>query len=412
MTSNHPLAELRALFRASPAFRRVLLSDAIAQLGDGGLTIALPMVVLETTHDVSLTGLAFSGEILAFGLLNPLGGALADRVEQKGVMIASNLVRVALLVWLLVVLAHHAPVAMLLATSLAMGAAGAFFVPARAAFLRRLLDGDALERAIALEGTLSFLIRLFSPPLMGALLTVLPASVGIGVDVAAYVVAAVLLFPRWVSGPWRGATDDALGAWHDGWTAIGRSASLRGLLAIDAALSLVGCAAFSTTVAFLADVLHLGAQANGYLLATTGLAGALGTQLARRVSPRRGAYAALAGAIALTYLLVPLAPSLPALMAFWSLRGAAIGVFGVLIGQRIAAEAPAEVAGRVQAAWCMAACLAAFAGSASTPWLLGHLGPAHAFTLFGVAIAGLAAVLALAGPLTRLLAARRVARTA
>ncbi|MFN3429179.1 MAG: MFS transporter [Candidatus Sericytochromatia bacterium] len=389
MNTQLPLAELRALFRKSPAFRRVFLADVATHFGDGGLLIAFPMLILERTHDVTLTGLAFSGEILAFGLLSPVAGVWADRMEQKTLMLAANLVRVALFMVLLIAFWANAPIAVFMGLSVALGAAGAFFMPARAAFMRRLLAGEDLDAAIALEGTMGFLMRLVSPPMMGAIMAIWPATVGIQVDMAAYLLAAWLLIPAWVTGPRVAAPEgEGPGAWREGWRTILRSRALGGLLMLDVLLSLVGMAAFSITVAFLEQVLHQGAQANGWLLAATGLTGAVGTQLAGRVGRGPAVYAALAAAIALTYLLVPLATSLPMLMAIWSLRGLAIGGLCVLINQRIVAEVDAGVMGRVNAAWGLAACLSAFLGSAATPWLLRSLGPKASFTLFGLMLAG------------------------
>ena len=96
---------------------------------------------------------------------------------------------------MLVALALEWPVAVFLGLSILLGAAGAFFTPARSAFLRRLLEGHDLERAIALEGTVSFLLRLVAPPLMGLLLAFTPAGVGIQTAIALYLVGVVLLAP-------------------------------------------------------------------------------------------------------------------------------------------------------------------------------------------------------------------------
>lgn len=397
LTPTTPLAELRALFRKSPAFRQVLLSDVITQLGDGGLLIAFPLLILERTHDVTLTGVAFSGEFLAFGLLSPLAGYLADRLDQKRLMIAADAVRAVLLGLMLLALAGHWPVAVFMALSVLLGGAGAFFQPARAALLRRLLDGEELERVIALEGTIGFLLRLVSPPLMGVLLAVYPATLGIQLDALGYLLGAALLLPRWVKGrelaPEAGESED----WREGFRFIRGHAELRGLIVMDVGVCAVGTAAFSTTVALLEQGLHLPPQANAWLLATTGLTGAVGTQLARKLGQGRAAYAGMTGAIAATYLLVPHAGSLPALVLMWALRGLAIGAFCVLLNQRLAQVVPATVMGRVQAAWGLAACAAAFVGSGSTPWLLRGLGALHSFTLFGTLLTLIA--MALAAPL-------------
>jgi MFS family permease len=389
-----PLAELRALFRSRPAFRQVFLADVVAQLGDGGLLIAFPMLVLDRTHDVTLTGLAFSGEILALGLMSPVAGYWADRLEQKRLMITANLARVALLGVILVALLAHLPAVLFLVLSVALGAAGAFFMPARSAFLRRIVAGEELERVIALEGTASFLLRLVSPPLMGLLLAVFPVSVGIALTMLAYLFSMAILSPSWVTGTAlllpEGGTDD----WREGWRFILAHTDLRGLLLLDVLVSVVGMAAFSITVAFLDQVLHLPPQANGWLLATTGLTGAVGTQLAARMGQRRWTYAVITGAIAVTYLSVPFATTLPALMAMWMLRGLAIGAFCVLLNQRIAAVVPAHVMGRVNAAWGLAACGAGALGSAATPVLLRTLGAAGSYALFGGLLAALSLCLA------------------
>lgn len=392
MNRLQPLAELRALFRCHPAFRQVFLADVACQLGDAGLLVAFPMLILQETGDVSLTGLAFSGEILAFALLSPVAGHLADHWDQKRVMVLANVARLLLFAALLGALSLELGVGALLVLSVALGAAGSFFMPARAALVRRLLEGKELERAIALEGTMAFLVRLVMPAVMGALLAFLPATVGIQLDMAAYGLAIVLLLPR-VDGALAFETphEEAAGAWQDGWRAIAASSRLRSMLVLDALLCLIGMAAFSSTVAYLATVLGLGAQANGWLLATTGLAGAVGTQLAGRLGKGWGVCVALTSAIALTYLVVPYTADLWRLMLVWSLRGLAIGALGVLINQTIAAEVPARVMGRVQAAWSLAACVAAFAGSAATPWLLRSLGAGQSFTLYGVLLATLVA---------------------
>jgi MFS family permease len=155
------------------------------------------------------------------------------------------------------------------------------------------------------------------------------------------------------------------------------------MLSLDVVLSTVGMAAWSTTVAFLQVVLHQPAACNGWLVASTGVAGAFGSRLAGRWRMRRSTYVGLLIAITVSYLSVPHVHQLAGLVVVWLLRGFCIGVFVVSFSQCIARETPPELMGRVQAAWEMSACLAAFLGSVSTPWLIRHLGPAGSFDLFG-----------------------------
>jgi MFS family permease len=380
------LAELQALFRSSPAFKRVFIADVVTQLGDSSLLLAFPMLILARTHDMTLTGVSFAGEFLAFGLLSPFAGYWADRLEQKGLMIAADVVRIALLALMLLALALELPIGFFIGLSVLLGGSSAFFMPARSAFLRRLLDGDELERAIALEGTISFLLRLVGPPLTGLLLAVAAPTVALQGAMLAYAAGVLLLWPAWVTGrelePVEGEGDD----WREGWRFLMREHQLRGLLGLDVIHGVIGTAAFSLTIALLDQALRLPPQANGWLLATTGLTGAVGTTLAARLGSGRPVFALLTAAVATTYMLVPLAASLPALMAMWMLRGLAIGAYCVLINQRMAALTPATIMGRVQSAWGLAACMAAFLGSVSTPLLLRTLGAVQAYTLFGMVL--------------------------
>lgn len=396
MMTKLPMAELFALFKRSPAFARVYFADLCTLFGDGGLLIAFPMLILHQTNDVTLTGLAFSGEILAIGLMSPFAGYWADRLEQKVLMIGADLARFALLGALLAALAWHLPAPVLLGLSVLLGAAGAFFHPARAAFLRRLLDGDDLEQAIAIEGATSFLMRVIAPAAMGALVAVFPPTIGIWTAMAACLLAVALLLPAWVTGPRLPVPADApRGAWKEGWRIIGASPVLREMVMLDVLLSVVGMAAFSLTVAYLTTELHLPAQANGWLLATTGVAGAIGTQLAGKLPRGRATFAGLTAMIAFTYLLVPAVPTLALLLPVWAVRGVAIGVLSVMFSQAAMRETPADAMGRVNAAWGLAACLSAFAGSAATPFLLRTVGAAGSYVLFGALLTLLSLAIAL-----------------
>ncbi|MEW6283054.1 MAG: MFS transporter, partial [Candidatus Eremiobacterota bacterium] len=107
--------------RRHPAFARVFYADVLAQFGHQMLLIAFPMLILQATGDISLTGLAFSGEILAYGLLSPFAGYWADRMEQKYLMVAGNLARVTLLLVLLWGLTVGAPAWLGLLLSAALG---------------------------------------------------------------------------------------------------------------------------------------------------------------------------------------------------------------------------------------------------------------------------------------------------
>lgn len=376
-TSNH-----FHLLRQRPAFARLFCADILSQTGHNMLVVAFPVLILELTHDITLTGLAFSGELIAYAIISPLAGALADRVDQKPLMLLANLARSALLLTLLWCLGRGFPVALYLAISVLLGCASALFGPARAAFLRRLLHGEELIQAAALEGTAGFLLRLFGPALMGLLLLVGDVRLGVALDAALYLVSSAMLLPAWVSGPRVEAETQDEGA-AQGWNFLWRHSGLRPLLVLDGVVCVLGLASWSTCAAFLETVLHVKAANTGWLQAAAGLGGALGTVLAARVPRGRATSGWILTGLTATYLCLSLVTTLPQMVVVWLGRGLVLGVLTLVLSQSLAREVPSHLMGRVQAAWEQMALMACFLGSVASPWLLRHLGAHGAFRLFG-----------------------------
>ena len=372
------------LLRRQPAFARVFLADICAQLGQNMLVIALPTLILEVTGDIRLTSLSFSGEILAFGLVSPWSGWLADRYPQKPLMLVANLLRFGMLGLLLLSLRLGHPGWVPLLLSAGVGAAGALFTPARAAFLRRILEGEELQEAVALEGTAQFLVRLLAPLVMGLLLLVTHAQVGILFNMLLYLISNGLLWPDWVSGQVEANQDQGSHDWRGGWLMILASPRLSQLLAVDVLISLIGMASWSTVVALLELELHLRAANNGWLQAAMGITGALGTRAALRLPGGNGKVWGILLLISASYLGLHWCQGLPSLVLMWSLRGLAVGAMVVFIAQQLAREVPPETMGRVYAAWDQAALLACLLGSLAAAYLIGEIGPRLAFDLYAL----------------------------
>lgn len=379
------------LLRRRPAFARVFWADALAQMGHNMLVVAFPTLILEVTHDISLTGLSFTGDILAYGLLSPLAGYLADRWEQKRLMLVSNITRFGLLLLLLWTLAHGYPAWFYLLISMALGGSAALFSPARAAFLRRLLSGDELLEAVALEGTVGFLLRLISPAIMGIILVLSDARAGVAADAFLYLLSTLVIWPDWVTGPRvaPSAAAQAEGGWREGWKLLLGSGELRGLLWIDLLISFLGMATWSTAVAYLEQVLHVRAANNGWLQASMGVTGALGTRWVMRLPQGMGVRWLMLSLICCSYLSLGHCDSLTKLVLAWSIRGLGVGGLVVLISQQLAREVPSHLMGRVQAAWEQSVLIACFLGTIITPWMISHGGPLLAFRIYGWAFLGL-----------------------
>jgi MFS family permease len=372
------------------------------------MLVAFPLLVAQKTHDIALAGLAFPGEVLAFMLVSPLAGWAADRWDQRHQMLISDLLR-GLLLGLMLLLVHvDVGIGPLLAVSLLIGAAGAFFQPARAALLRRLMRGPDYAEAVTLEGTTIFLTRMISPAAMGALLAVVPVSIGIATDMASFWISGALILTlyRLSLRPAEGAeatveNEVTTSDWRDGWRALWQSAALRWILPLDAVLCVTGMCSFGMVMAYLEQVAHVGAHHAGWLMAVAGACGAIGTQLAGRLGQSRRSYLIAATFYALAYGLAGWGASLGAILVAWMLRGLGMGLISVMISRRFAAEIPVAVMGRAQAAYDQVCCTAVVIGGASAPLVLRHIGPAAAYRGLGLIVGGFLAFAALTAAWSR-----------
>ncbi len=378
-----------SVLSGSPILRRVFYADLVAQFGEVSLWVVFPLFVLDATHDVALSGAALGGEILAFGLVSQWAGNLADQRCPRAVMLWGAGFRLALLTLLLGGFSGSLSVAAFLGFSLLLGAAGAFFVPAKSAFIRRLVGGEDLAEIVATTGALAFFIRMFAPALMGTLLALMSARAGLVIDAFCYLIVLVLLRPDWVKP--REVVVRELGSdWRAGWRWLLGSPQLRWLAGYDFWLTVLCMASFSSSLALLVEHFSLPARYNGWLMAANGLAGALGARLAHRLPSQDRVFPGLTLLLAASCALASQAGSLMALLGLWGLRGLGVGVMVVKIEQRIALATPPEAMGRVQAAWALICCLGAFLGTMVAPPLLKTVGAVGAFQAFALVFAAIA----------------------
>jgi MFS family permease len=140
-------------------------------------------------------------------VLGPTAGAIADRIEQRRLMIVSDLAQA--LLFAVVALALPPFWALLLLVTGATVAA-TVFGPAGSASLPELVDADDLPPANAWLGT-AFNLQLVLGPLLGG---VLVATVGIQgaltANVVSFVLSAFLISRLPVLPPTEGARDDSL----------------------------------------------------------------------------------------------------------------------------------------------------------------------------------------------------------
>jgi MFS family permease len=171
----------------------------VSQMGDAVFTSALVWLATSVASRESGTGLVVFLYAVPFLVLGPLAGALVDRVDRRRLMIASDVLRAAVL-FAFVGLAHASGLTygLLVGAALLTAAASTPFLPARDALIPRLAEGRPLVRFNASFQTSGQLAQIAGLWLGGLLLGEGRDDVGrvlgvVAIDAATFFASAVTL---------------------------------------------------------------------------------------------------------------------------------------------------------------------------------------------------------------------------
>ncbi len=132
------LTSLRPL--RSRNFALIWSAALVSNVGSWMQTVALGVLVFARTGQPGWTGLVAAAGFVPIGLLAPVGGALADRLDRRRWLIVTTLAETAFAVVLAVLAAaHHDPPGVLVVLSFLGGAAGAIGFPAYQAMVPDLV---------------------------------------------------------------------------------------------------------------------------------------------------------------------------------------------------------------------------------------------------------------------------------
>ena len=180
--------------RTSRDFRIIFASGLVTYIGSMITYVALPFQVAQLTGSfiaVGLIGLAELVPLIVFGLY---GGALADSVDRKVMVIATELASGALVALLLVnSLLPTTQLWVLYAVAMMLAAVDGLQRPSLDAMIPRVVAHDQLAAASALVSLRWQLGSIVGPAIGGLLLSAGGAVAAYGVDVLTFVVSIVLL---------------------------------------------------------------------------------------------------------------------------------------------------------------------------------------------------------------------------
>src|SRR6202166_4383881 len=163
------LASLRPL--RSKNYALVWTSALLSNVGSWMQTVALGVVVTTRSHNPLWTGLVAAAAFIPIGVLAPVGGALADRLDRRRWLIATTLAEAGFAALLAVLAATgHAPSWALLAVAFLGGVAAAVGFPTYQAMIPDLVPADDLLGAVSLSSAQFNMGRIIGPVLAGVVL--------------------------------------------------------------------------------------------------------------------------------------------------------------------------------------------------------------------------------------------------
>jgi MFS family permease len=185
-------------------FLRLWIGQGASFVGDAVSMVALVVLVVEITGSASAVGGALVARLLPT-IASPLAGVLADRVDRRVVLVASDLARAVLVLGLV----FAKDLATIYVLVFLMGLARTVFNPTVRAAFPRVVGGGDLTRANAfISGTFSTSIMV-GPALGGVLVASIGVEAAFLADAVTYLVSAILLSTVPLPRPRRESEEEA-----------------------------------------------------------------------------------------------------------------------------------------------------------------------------------------------------------
>ena len=332
-------------------FRLLFSAQAVSNLGDRMVPIALAFAVLELGGSAAEVGIVMACRTFPLVATLIIGGVVADRVSRRTVMIVSDVVRVlsqgvtaALLiagvaqVWELAVLAG------------VTGAAGGFFYPAVVGVMPLIVPREQLGAANGVRATALSGGEIAGPVLGGLLIAGVGPGSALALDAATFAVSAVFLLALRLPAAAAREPSTFLADLREGW-GVFRSMTWVWAIVLAAALGNMIWAAWSVLGPVIAERSLGGAAAWGFVLGAMGVGALIGSIVAIRARPERPLVWATIAYGLVVFPLAFLAAGVPlAILAIGGLLGGLSSMLGNTIWEAtLQSHVPEESLGRVSA---------------------------------------------------------------
>ena len=317
-------------------YRRYWAGETVSGAGSAMAVVAMPLTAVLVLHAGAFeVGMLQATAWLPSLLVGLPAGAWVDRTRRRPVMVAADLVSLALFASVPVAAwAGVLTIWQLVAVAFGGGVARVFFSAANPAFLRSVVrEKDRSEGRAKMEAGF-WAGELVAPGLAGLAAQLLGAVTGLLANAVSFAVSAYCLIRvRTVEPETAPAPARARGSLRqeiaEGLLFLLRDPYLRVVAAYCGVANCAECVMDAVVVVFLVRTVGLGAGTTGVLMAAAGAGGLIGSLLATRIGRRLGTARGYLLAIAVCS---PFALLLPLTFPGFGMMLYAVGMLAYLIG--------------------------------------------------------------------------------
>ncbi len=267
-----PLSKLRpdlTPLRESRDLRRVVLGNVVSNLGTQATLVALPFQLYIQTHSALLVGLLGAVELVPLVTASLLGGAVADRMDRRRLLLLDQIGLVLTAAALAAAaFAGHPPVVLIYGLAGVLAAFAALQNVARTAIIPNLIDPSRLRAALAFNYGLIQVTMVVGPGLGGVLIGAFGLPWAYTADAFS---CLAMVYGAWAIGPQRPVVDQphlpVLRSVAEGLRFVRGNQALLGSFAIDLVAMTFGMPRALFAV-LAVSVYHAGATGTGVLYAS------------------------------------------------------------------------------------------------------------------------------------------------
>jgi MFS family permease len=336
-------------------FALVWSAALVSNIGSWMQTIAVGVLVTELTHKAGWAGLVAAAAFLPIGVLSPIGGALADRVERRRFLILTTIGETAFATGLVIAYATgHATPIVVAAMAFGGGAMAALGFPCYQAMLPDLVGKEDLLAAVSLSAAQFNFGRVIGPVLAGVVIKFGGYSWAFGINAASF--AATIIALTLIRVPSPMTTGDAT-LWHrivEGVRIAKAEPGCRTALTVGAIMAICASPFIALIPAVARLIFHGGSGTTALFVTAQGVGAVCGALAIAPLADRFGRQRMLVmnlGLLPAALVLYGIAPNTACATAALVLVGATyIGVFSGL-SVVLQLRAPSEYRGRVLSLW-------------------------------------------------------------